>query len=499
MRKPALAIALLLLVSPAAAEVQHQVYADTGKVFINSTVELTCSDDARTCPVNSWRLTWSKPGAAEVVSIRDSLGRIQDYQVGDSTVSIDTNSGRARRNETVEIRLLLDKPAEEVHSGLYRRTVSLPGFSGERTTGFVTSPDLVSGRTSFGFDSSFTGEKMVFRGSGPVNVRIKSGKGFETRYFSFFGSRVNGTETAYEVPVGTTGLVQGFRLFPVAVMEDGVYDSKVNEWSAGEYVGGAIQIRTPGSIGDRFLPVLAHEVVHGLNDRELNWDQTGSSYFDEGVAKYVEFLVHRKLYREHEVEEPPRELFGEEVRYDPDPRDRSYYTLPPKGDSDRLWSYYRDNLSFMKQWNAMDAAPENREFGYAYAELVIRNYVANGGSIRELYDMVDVDREVSDPEEKWRIYSRHLDMKPCSYESRDRFQQCLEKVNSHDYPVYSASPDHRGGELDIRQLKVPNRTRSAGGETVGGDLVGKGTGFRGFVSSFIDYIYSLIQALAASL
>ncbi|MFB6265734.1 MAG: hypothetical protein ABEI07_01480, partial [Candidatus Nanohaloarchaea archaeon] len=367
---------------------------------------------------------------------------------------------------------------------------------GERTTGRIHVENLISGWTGFGVEESFTGNTMIFRGTGPVNIRVKFGEGYETEYFSFFGGRPDNTRISYEVPIGTTGVVQQFERFPVAVMDDETYDRKVNQWSAGEYVSGAIHIRSPEAMKGSFRAVLAHEVVHGLNDRVLNWDQTSSSYFDEGTGKYVEFLVHRKLYREGKVERPPAELFGEPVRYDPDPSDRTYYTIESKGDRQVLWNYYQEDRDFMKTWSAMNSDPQVRSFGYAYSELIIRNYVARmNGSLRQLYSHLNLNRRITDPQLKWQFYSQYLDMTPCKYSSRERFRQCLETINEYDYPVYSAEPTRSQQPLNITELKVPEREE-------GGGFPSGTVSFVQFLRGFLDYIIStvtgLIQAAAAS-
>lgn len=212
-------------------------------------------------------------------------------------------------------------------------------------------------------------------------------------------------------------------------------------------------------LGDEFLPVLTHETVHALNERKLNWDDTSSSYFEEGTSTYVEFLVQKKLYGDERIDRPPRELFGEDVRFDPDPTDNYYNTLPPKGDADVLWGYYQNDEDFMKQWNPFDSPPEYRSFGYAYSELVIKNHIVNAnGSVRDLYSQIDVDREISDPEEKWSMFSEHVDLTPCKHETREEFDECLENINSYNYTVYSAEPSQTvEGNLDVRRLEVPER------------------------------------------
>lgn len=482
MKKLLFLLAALFLVSQAAGEVQYSIETDRDRALMNATVSLDCGS---TCP----GLNWLLPEGSEIVSVRDSQGKIRSYDIREGSIQIPGEAADSRDRRVIRLETVIEEDAEEIHSGLYKRTLQLPGFRGERTSGFIRNQNLVSGRTGFGFESSFGESQMRFRGEGPVNVRIKFGDGHETEYFSFFGAKPDDTGTAYEVPVGTLGLVQDFERFPVAVMDDDTYDSKVNSWSAGEYFGGAIQIRQPESIEEDFIPVLAHEVVHGLNDRELTWDQTRSSYFDEGTGKYVEYLVKKRL----EGEQRTAELFGDEKTWTQREDGQRYrYTLPPKGDKEQLWNYYQKDRDFMKQWSATSAPDgETRKFGYAYSELLVRNYVARmNGSLRQLYKDLEVERGIENPEEKWNIYSRHLDMRPCDYDSRQRFESCLEDINSYDYPVYSAKPDRTGEQLDISRLEIPENTPETS-KSPGPTSEESSASFRQFVAGFLEYIGSV--------
>ncbi len=287
-------------------------------------------------------------------------------------------------------------------------------------------------------------------------------------------------------------------------MTDSDYDRLVNEWSSGEYVGGGIKIREPESIEDSFVPVLAHEVVHGLNDRRLNWDETRSSYFDEGVSKYVESLMRKKIYNEGKTNRKPAELFGEEKEYRIR-RDGQRYivTVPPKGDKEVLWNYYQQDRDFMKEWSAFSSSDsDTRSFGYAYSELVVSNYIArDGGSIRQLYSDLKVDRKIRSTEEKWNLLSEHLDMTPCKYEDRQRFENCIDDINNYDFPIYSAQPQQdRSGTIQIDRLEVPNRTEPSNNlpSLDTGNLSSTGNQVEGFLSGFLRYLGSLIQDLAAS-
>lgn len=475
-------------------QVQYSINAGEQEMLMNTSIYMDCDSSCV-------GLKWSIPGDSEVLFVRNSRGEM-DYSIEDRKIDIPGSRANGRENETVKIGLRVEEPAGEIYDGLYQRRISVPSFNGVETTGFVQNPDLISGRVGFGFEHSFSSSEMRFRGEGPTNLRIKFGEGEQTRYFEFFGTRPDDTEAAYEVPIGVLGFQQKFKRFPVAVMTDPDYDTSVNSWSDGEYVGGIIRIREPSSIENSFVPVLGHEVVHGLNDRELNWDQTRSSYFDEGTAKYVESLLRKKLYNEGEINRKPAELFGDEREYRVRRDGQTYiYTVPPKGDREVLWNYYQDGSDFMKDWNAFNTGADTRSFGYAYSELIIANYIARDeGSISRVYENLQVDREISDPGEKWQVFSDHLDMTPCNYEDRQRFENCLDEINEYDYPIYSATPSGvENTPLQIDRLKVPNRTEPSGGFSVGS--IGSGPEkleLRSFFSGFIGYLGSLFQDLAAS-
>lgn len=500
MRKLFLVFLLISLASLGTAdiqEVQYSVDADEAVAEVNTSVFMNCES---TCT----GLQWSLSNDSEVLFVGNSRGEI-DYEIEGNSISIPGSRAGGRENETVKIGVRKNEEAEEIYEGLYQRTISVPSFRGVDTTGFIHNENLISGRIDFGFDYSFSDTEMRFKGKGPTNVRVKFGEGQETRYFEFFGSKPDDTESAYEVPIGVLGFQQKFARFPVAVMKDSDYDRLVNEWSAGEYVGGGIKIREPSSIEDSFIPVLAHEVVHGLNDRRLNWDQTRSSYFDEGVSKYVESLVRKKMYGEGETSRQPGELFGEKKEYRITRDDQRYiYTVPPKGDKEVLWNYYQNNRDFMKTWSAFSSSDsDTRSFGYAYSELIIANYIArDDGSIRELYRDIDVDRKITDNKEKWNILSQHMDMSPCDYSERERFENCIEEINDYDFPVYSAkSQQNQDGSIEIDRLEIPNRTEPSnsfsGVKT--GNLSSTGKEANQFVSGFISYLSKILQDILAAI
>ena len=481
-------LAISFTVPEASAQTQYSIDSGMDDVEINTTVTLQCDEDSRNCPVNSWSLpNWYLPEDTVVENIRDTKGEIDDYTINGNTLSLETNEGEKRRTETVKIQFRIERPPEKVYRGLRKREFSLPGFTGKTTQGTVRTDNLISGRTSYGFETAYGDDRLNFTGSGPVNVRLKSGEGNETEYFEFFGKVPQEDRSlAYEVPVAMTGQVQNFRRFPVAVMDSKSFNESVGLWSAGEYVGGSIKIRD--DLEEDFTPILAHEVVHGLNDRVLNWDQTSSSYIDEGTGKYVEYLLKRRAEGSDRV----RELFGSEVTYIIERDGKRYRVrLPSQGDRERLWNYYRNDEDFLKEWSPMNF-PEERTFGYAYSELIIRNYVANtNGSMKDVY-LIDPGKKINSNEEKWSLYSKNLDLRPCDYPSRERFDQCLDKINDYEYELYRATNIERGeNRIEVEDVPIkasPEKDGSKINSNQTNQIDDVGTGFYSWLNRLFQRI-----------
>lgn len=451
---PVLALLIFLAGSVAGNQVYYEMDADEEDVDVNLSLKLECGDER--CP-HTWKLRWKVPENAEVLNVSDSLGKV-DYTLDGTAITAESNQDNERDPAHFRIHYRVDREAEEVHEGLFMRELSLRSFSGAETSGRIHVDEFLSGWTDHGVETSIEGNNLTFRTEGPANIRVKFGDGYSTSYYEFFGGKPEDPSLAYEIPVGTLGQKLKFERLPVAILPDEKFNRTVSRWSAGEYVSGSAKMRE--GLEDNFLPVLTHETVHALNERELQWDSTSSAYFEEGTSRYVESLVRKKLYREGKIERPTRQLFGERVRFDPDPDDNYYSTVPSKGSADFLWGYYQNDRDFMKEWNPFDSPAEYRGFGYAYSELIIRNYISRmNGSVRDLYSVIDPDEKISSPDEKWEMFSRHLDMTPCKYDSRERFDRCLEEINSYNYTVFSAEGPIRpeSGELRVRSLKLPEK------------------------------------------
>jgi hypothetical protein len=197
-------------------------------------------------------------------------------------------------------------------------------------------------------------------------------------------------------------------------------------------------------------PVLTHESVHAVSYKPLKWDKTDTAYVEEGIAKHAESLMRKKLYREGVTDRRPGEVFGDRLDY---VENGMRYRIPSKGDVETLWQYYNEDMDFMKDWNSQS---RNREFGYAYGELIVKNHLYNNKSISGIYSRVDPDEEVESAERKWDLYSEHVNLRPCDGGSREEFEACLERINSHDYSI-SVAESSENQEIEVNRIDVPER------------------------------------------
>lgn len=450
--------ASLALTFPASSEITYEVQTDENSVDFSSTLSLECDTQ---CPVNRWTVGLSVPEFAEIQSVESHEGVVEGYEKDGRELRINTFHSQAVTEETVTVDYRVNNEAEQVFDGLYRRDISLPAFSGEGNKGVVSVNSLIAGGLTGGSEYMFEDNKLKYRGEGPQNARVVFGRGERTENFEFFPEEKDPGK-AYEIATGTVGVRQKNERIPVVVLEDSRYDNELNEWSAGKFSGSVVFIR--GGLEEEFTPVLAHEAVHAINDHWLGWHETDSVWFDEGTAQYVEGQVRREKLGGRRVPE----VFGDEKSFTEQREDGRYeVTVPPRGDKEQLWAYYQDDMDFMKSWNKDH--PE-RSFGYAYSELIVKKYVSDGNRLSELYQEISEFNFETD-QEKWDVMSDKIDLEPCNYESRSEFNNCLERVNSYDYPIYSAVPTERAeteievGDQEI--LEQPSENESTLNESTG--------------------------------
>lgn len=442
----------------AASQSFHSLDADRDQIQLNTTIGLESEEG-----VNTWSLRYRMPEGSEINQINDSLGEIEDYSLESGLLQLKTNKGPKRTNETVKINYRINRDAEEIKQGLYTREISFSGFKDHETSGIVKAEDLISGDTNRGLQASFTDE-MRFKGEGAANIVFNFGRGNTTEYYEFFNGSINSTDS-YRVALGTVSLKPRFQKIPVALYSEDSSDLGF-EWSAGLYRSGIIHMRKND---DKEKMVLTHETVHALSNDYLDWDRTRTSYIEEGIAKHAEKMMQKKLYSEGEIEERPGQLFGEEETY---VQGGYRYTVPSRGDREKLWNYYSNDQDFMKNWSPEH---EERSFGYAYGELIVKNYLMENGNISALY--TEVDGSTTDSaDEKWSRFSEVAELEPCNEETRERFESCLDDLNSHSFEVRAA--DYSGNDsIEVERMDLPERRLESTG-----------------LNRLIEQFYSLLDA-----
>lgn len=143
--------------------------------------------------------------------------------------------------------------------------------------------------------------------------------------------------------------------------------AEIRPWASGEYHSpGAVLLR-PNATTTAVAEAAVHETTHAFNS-QVPRALGGGNWFDEGTAKYMEHLAYLESGRRE------GRLFSDS------PRDKVRIS--------DLLSYFRNNYSFMEQWDPTNESfDEWRNFGYAYSQLVIRAYVDEHGpgALRSTY------------------------------------------------------------------------------------------------------------------
>jgi hypothetical protein len=234
--------------------------------------------------------------------------------------------------------------------------------------------------------------------------------------------------------------------FGVAVVPEEEYTDDYIDWSAGTFNG--LIVLKESKNENEILATAIHETVHGFNQFAVDWDQTNISWFDEGTASYIGSAAYRIL-----GEQQP-ELFGEKKVW----RNNTYiYTLPPKKTPEELLTYYQTNRNFMYYWYPQSAY--DREFGYAYSELFIREYVKDyGNELQKVYrQLLEINQTVYDRDEANKIILDIMDtdFKPCYSLKLKEIENCTTILNKMSFKIPSAGGKEIGQFVEEPEIPKP--------------------------------------------
>ena len=425
-------VIVLLLVPGAQAITTYDISVEGQDVVVNVTFELyTSSPDTE---VNYWTTTFPLPEGAVFVRGSDSRGAL-DPTVKDNQVFIQTNDGPAKDREVVSLLYRVPGAVDDRYSPLQFVELGLSAFEDvrkdvpdERTfVTFQAQQEVLSFTTTLGFIAQMDGRELRLQGVGPVGMRVFFGQGGVSyeHYLLFGEADLTFADEIHDVVPAVTGLTTEVPQLPIVVLPDKEYSRTINAWSAGEHQSGIAVLRTVDN-EDSFLATMIHETSHGTVAQALRWDRTSIVWFDEGVAEYIEFLVNKKRGVRQ------AEIFGSPVRWQEGLR---FFTLPPRSTADDLWEYYRSEDTFMETWTPVD--PATRDFGYAFSELVIRDFIQRKGpaALQDVFQqLLALDEQIEDPINHLALFRELLatDFRPCYRSNRAQFESCLGKINSMD-------------------------------------------------------------------
>lgn len=471
-----------LLFSVAGAGITtYDIHIEDDDARINVSFELYTSldEDGEPREINYWETSWTAPENSEIVGVSDTIGEIDEYTFNDGVLRFQTNSGPRRSKEVVDVQLVTHDVIKERYNGANLLKLQLSGFSNKRddvpdeVTQVTVETDerLLSESHSYGFDHTLDRRTAVYRGEGPVNLHLTTGDGGEEyeHYVLFGDANLTESDEIYWLAPAITGFVPEVNKYPVIVLPDEEYDERIDSWSAGQYrTGGLIFIRETTAEKDELPAIVLHEVMHAYNEHVLRWTNKGLAWFDEGTAKYVEYLVkYEKNIRQAEI-------FGEDVTWTGPCRDqagRCRYVLNPRGTPDQLWEYYRSDSDMMYSWSpSTSSTPSQRTFGYAFSELLFRNLVRQEdlASLQDIYNellAMDRETEATKAAETTKILGvMDTDFTPCYDEdapSRNEFESCLEQVNSMEPPTPSSvTIQNETRRIDIQPIERPDPPES---------------------------------------
>ena len=431
MKKLILIFLFLIFVIPVKGEIIYNINLTDNEIFVNSNLILKSEKK-----LDYWNLEIMLPNETEIVELRDEIGEIT-YNLSDNKLNFRTNRKRAN----IRIVNLSFKKSLEEEYGFKFINLNLFGFENDNTT--IISPNFPY---FFIRDAEIEyGEEIKAKKTGAANLRIIFGGKKESEYY-FTNSDLNLSllEKYYWVPEGITGLKPSVK-FGVVVLPDEEYIEKLEDWSSGTFREGLIFVRENMSKNEKIATIL-HETTHGFNSFALDWDKTNISWFDEGVACYVSSVMFRLL------NETRPQIFGEEIRWR---EGRIIYSLNPIFEPEDLFKYYKKGDNWVLNWYPIKYETKyKREFGYAYSELFIREYLKeNSSALHKVYQkLLRVNKSVENELERNDVILGifEKEFRPCYSENLEEIKNCTTKLNKMDFEI----PQINGKEIHYK-IEIP--------------------------------------------
>lgn len=313
--------------------------------------------------------------ALTVTSVSDQSGELTDYTVEDNILTVQTNEGKLRKSEIVEVDFEF-KNRQRLSENMYASDFIFPSRSNQSIK--ITSDTDIQTVTS-ARDSDYTitdNNKVIVQNNETTQIRVIHGQpDVETEHY-VFGENVNlETELPYsaydedfDIVRNIVGIDRKNTKVPVILVPDEEFESESRV--QGTYRNGVIEIpKSTITNTDISRSVLAHETVHALNG------QIGlhvPKWYDEGVAMYTQNTVAEYRGERYIYPFVDEQYYPEDCNEDLSPNtDCRRYSS--KNSNKELTTYIESNRTYVTEsqtWNS------NVQFRYAYSALFIKESIA---------------------------------------------------------------------------------------------------------------------------
>lgn len=464
---------LALFTVNAGATVSYDIDVGEETTVYNLTVELFSEEE-----VPGWRLNrWDIPNDARVSAIRDSLGPISEYNVTSGILSFETNRGDLRHREVVNMVYRVPTKRTSYENQVFRQQFQLAGFpdryseyNEEITQVKIEVPEPIIGLAeSTSTSHSFNGTVARFKGQSSTNVVVTYGEDTDDyEHFTLVGdANLSRAEEVYPLLYRITGYRPSFRSMAVVILPEDEYLEREQSWSAGTYHRGGVMTINANTVDkETFTGTVIHEAMHGFNQRQLAWTGDAGAVIDEGTAQYAEWLVNER------IDAHLQEIFGETTEWTAACEDggsqQCRYELEPRLTPDHLIDFYSEQRDLMPDWSpATDGRirlagnlTNIRTFGYAYAELLVRDRARRSGpdSIRSIYtEMRTINGTVSGPQQYWSTVEQLFGTtRPCFDTDATAVRDCLNAVNAMEAELPSETTVEGGsGQITFTPIRSP--------------------------------------------
>jgi len=381
------------------------------------------------------------PENAEIISIRDSTGKITDFSVDSDSVSFSTNSGKPRKKETVELKYIVKELGTETDP--FNANFSLPASTDSEMEIEVKGTRILSFESTAKFSGEIRKGVLKLAGTGPAGFLVyysDGGKDFD--HFVLFNkssrtdqeleeSGVKEADRLYTLLLLLFGIDIPYPKIPLLVLEDERYASEINAYSEGVYKPGGLIVVNERIFKESGAAVILHESTHAFNAQVLKWNESNSAWFDEGMAKMVEDHVYELRGTKKS------NLFLDDVNWI---QGNMIYIRPPRGSITELKNYLETRDDYMENWSTASASPDMREFGYAFSELWVKEFVKERGigelqkKYRELLEVnYAIESKGEFAKEITTIFEKELF--PCGSQSGLGVEECVREINSFSVSV----------------------------------------------------------------